>query len=166
MIVVKFSTTYIHHCNKLQYTNKNKAYLLGFVVALLWATAYARNGAWTQKLVLCVAKETQKQGRSSCGPRTTLRSAQPRPIGRVSTRPVARDLTDSAVCSSRIVLFPYFAWRAVQSWGRSTAATQLLAAASTAIAHRTPTTDIVISTSANAKQQPSRSRHSELLCQR
>ena len=100
------------------------------------------------------------------GPRTTLRSAQPRPIGRVSTRPVARDLTDSAVCSSRIVLFPYFAWRAVQSWGRSTAATQLLAAASTAIAHRTPTTDIVISTSANTKQQPSRSRHSELLCQR
>jgi len=95
-----------------------------------------------------------------CGPRTTLRSAQPRPIGRVSTRPVARDLTDSAICNSRIVLFPYFAWRAVQSWGRSTAATQLLAAASTAIAHRTPTTDIVISTSANAKQQPSRSRHS------
>jgi len=101
-----------------------------------------------------------------CGPRTTLRSAQPRPIGRVSTRPVARDLADSTVCSSRTVLFPYFAWCAVQSWGRSTAATQLLAAASTAIAHRTPTTDIVISTSANAKQQLSRSRHSELLCQR
>jgi len=49
-----------------------------------------------------------------CGPWTTLRSAQPKPIGRVRTRSVAQDLPAAAASSSPIVLFAFLLSRGVR----------------------------------------------------